>query len=88
MKIKKISLKNMFDMLSDNEMKSTLGGYGYSNYCYPGEYLYYCEDTGSAGSGGGGYACGYNADDAAGRATNDQCMHYSGTQCPHYYKCS
>ena len=90
MNLKKIViLKNVLDILTDNEMKSTLAGYGSnSNYCYPGQYLYFCTDI--RGGGGPGYACGISADSAGIQATWDQCSFYqsTGELCLHFYVCS
>ena len=80
MKIKKISLKNTSEKLSDVEMKQVLGG---GNY--------FCIDIGIGYGmpGNGGWAYGSSAEEAGHNANMAQCRAYflSGDSCPHFYAC-
>ena len=89
MNLKKIViLKNVLDILTDYEMKSTIAGYG-GNYCYPGESMYYCRDIN--GLGGPGNACGTDGIIVGLQVTWDQCKIYRDIlkePCPYSYFCS
>ena len=78
--LKKFSLRQASDFLSEAEMKNVIGGRG----CAPGESYFYCTDE---GGGGGGYACAKSCDEAGTNATESQCALYLADECPHSYNC-
>jgi hypothetical protein len=61
MKLSSIKLNGSVDLLNDQEMKMTTGGYGYSSYCYGNEYLFNCMVSFTGGGSVSGKACATSA---------------------------
>jgi hypothetical protein len=57
MKLSSIKLNGSVDLLNDQEMKMTTGGYGYSSYCYGNESLFNCLVSFTGGGSVSGKAC-------------------------------
>jgi hypothetical protein len=50
-------LNGSVDLLNDQEMKMTTGGYGYSSYCYGNESLFNCMVSFTGGGSTSGKVC-------------------------------